>query len=295
MISSIKRVLVATDLTEMDDKLLSFVRQISERVKIEKIYLTHIIPNMLVPANAELAFHKMFSSGYPIDEKVRDVLLGKSSQYFEGTDIDVAFEVVEGKAYQKLLEMIELKNIDLLVVGNKEQSEGSGITARRIARKAKCNILFIPENIPEKINEILVPIDFSKNSARALKNALSLSNGNTLVTAVNIIQMLHTDYYTGLAMNIDFRESMREKAIDAFDDFQLEYVSNKDRDRLKTEVVINETDNVTTQLKDYLRRHKFDLIVMGAKGHTLFELFLMGSVTESFVDSYAKTPVLVIR
>lgn len=292
---AMKKVLLAMDLTEMDDKLLSFVNQVSKHLGIEKLYLVHIIPKLLVPPNTELSSQKMFDTNSSIDEKIKDLLVGKSDQYFEESEIDVAVEVLEGKAYQEILDMVELKKIDLLVVGKKEESEGSGITARRIARKASCNILFVTENIPEQIEKILVPIDFSKNSVRALNAAMRFRVEDLKVTAINVIQMLQTDYYFGLATNTDYREAMRESTINAFEVFQDEYVAVEDQAKFQTEVLINESGSVTARLKEYLWNREFDIIVMGAKGHSLFENFLMGSVTESFVSSFSKTPVLIVR
>jgi nucleotide-binding universal stress UspA family protein len=292
MKNSFNRVLIATDLSEMDDRLLTFVAQLSKQVKIEKVYLAHIIPNMLVPIDSELEFHKMFTSGYPIDEKVRDVLKGKSMEYFEASDFKVEVEVVEGKAYSKLLEMVELKEIDLLVVGNKEKSEGSGITARKIARKAECNVLFVPHSPPEKIRQILVPIDFSAYSIRALKTAIEWKK-DVEVTALNVVNLLLTDQYYGIAMNPKYRKSVIDNAWEAFYDLQKQ-PDFKDADFHK-DVVINNYSNVSSQLKDYLRKKDFDLIVMGAKGHSAFENFILGSVTETFVNIYAAKPILIIR
>ena len=288
-----KRILIASDLSEMDDRLLSFVKLLSNHVKIEKVYLCHIIPNMLVPANVDLEFHKMFTTGYPIDEKVKDVLLSKSNEQFGASDFKVDIEVVEGKAYTKLLEMIKLKEIDLLVVGNKEESEGSGITTRRLARNVKCNVLFVPITTPETINNILVPLDFSEYSIRALKTALQMGKDKASVTALNIISLLLTDHYYGLSMNSKYRKSIIDMAWEAFD--ELQKIDDLKGNSFHKDVVINDYTNVSTQLKDYLQKKEFDMVVLGAKGHSVFENFLMGSVTESFVNSYSKTPILIIR
>ena len=293
MKNSFKRILIASDLSEMDDRLMSFVQQLSKRVQVEKVYLFHVIPNMLVPANVDLEFHKMFTTGYPVDEKVRDVLTEKSLEHFDGSDFKVELEVVEGKAYTKLLEMVKLKEIDLLVVGNKEQSEGSGITTRRIARKVECNVLFVPLNLPKTIENILVPVDFSEYSIKALKTALHLGNQETKVTALNVVTLLLSDQYYGMTMNPKYRKSIVDMAWEAFGDLQKNH-SFKDEEFQK-EVVVNDYYNVSSQLRDYLRDRDFDMVVMGAKGHSVFENFLMGSVTESFVNAYSKTPILIIR
>lgn len=293
MENSFKRILIASDLSEMDDRLMSFVAQLSKRVKVEKVYLLHIIPNMLVPEKVELEFHKMFTTEYPIDEKVKDMLKDKSMEHFDGSGFKVDIEVVEGKASKKLLEMVKLKEIDLLVIGNKEQSEGSGITARRVARKVDCNVLFVPTTLPKAIESILVPVDFSDYAVRALKTALILGKETATITALNIVNLMLSDRYYGVPVDPDHRKQMMDIAWDYFANLQKSEVFKNDH--FKKEVVVNEHNNVSAQLRDYLGNNDFDMVVMGAKGHSVFEYFLMGSVTESFVNTYNKKPILVIR
>lgn len=291
--NSFKRVLIASDLSETDDLLMSFVQQLSKQMKIEKVYLSHIIPNILVPAGSEVEFHKLFTAGYPLDEKVRDVLVGKSLDYFDQKEIDVEVEVVEGKAYTKLLETIKEKEIDLLVVGNKSQSEGSGITARRIARKVGCSVLFVPQTPVKKINRVLVPIDFSDYSGNALKTALELGKNQWEVSAMHVVNLLRSDQYYGITLNPEFRQTMVDKAWEAFHDFQKK-MGLPDAD-FEKEVVINNFTNVAAQIKNYLKDKDYDLIVIGARGHSVFESFLLGSVAETFVNTFVEKPILIIR
>ncbi len=293
MTYSFKKVIIAADLSETDDNLIFYTQLLTQQTGLEKLYLAHIIPNMLVPENSKMAFEQMFQSDIPIQEKVRDTLSNKFKQYFSDSTIEPGFEVLEGNAYKKLLELIEQKGADLLVVGKKKHSEGSGITAKRITRKAPCHILFIPEEIPEKIQNIVVPVDFSENSARALKAAYALKPETAKITALNVVRILYTDYYIGLDQNKVFRNSMQEQAMQAFVDFEQKYALEDMG--LQKEVIINEYNNVSSQLNDYLQEHKAELVVMGAQGHTALQSFLLGSVTESFIDRTPDVPVLVIR
>ena len=117
-----------------------------------------------------MEFHKLFAPEYPVDEKIRDKIALDVQDTFESLKgIDLSIEVREGAPYEKLIHWTDVKDVDLLVVGQKQTSEGSGITAKRVARKSKCNVLFIPEKASSDISNILVPIDFSDNSAKAFK------------------------------------------------------------------------------------------------------------------------------
>ena len=63
---------------------------------------------------------------------------------------------MEGIPYEKLIHWIKVKEIDLLVVGHKEVSDGSGITAKRVARTSKCNVIFVPEDFNKKLEYLVL-------------------------------------------------------------------------------------------------------------------------------------------
>lgn len=43
------------------------------------------------------------------------------------------------------------------------------------------------------------------------------------------------------------------------------------------------------------RRNKFGMIIMGAKGHSAFERFFLGSVTEKVISKDSKLPLLIVN
>jgi len=170
-----KNTMVAMDLSEMDEHVLGFTKLISKALDIKKLDAIHIIPDLLIPENADLQFHQLFGIGYPLDERIKDKIDEQVAPVFGDNGVETTINVVEGKPYEKLLHWAEVKDSNLVVVGKKSKSSGSGITAKRVARKVKCNVLFVPEKAPKAIKKILVPIDFSENSARAMLKAYELS------------------------------------------------------------------------------------------------------------------------
>jgi hypothetical protein len=72
------------------------------------------------PKQLDVAFQKLFAPEYPIDEKVKDKL-SLDAQEILGEEPPFPFkvEVREGKPYEKLLHWIDIKEIQLLVVGRK--------------------------------------------------------------------------------------------------------------------------------------------------------------------------------
>ena len=127
MKSTFERILIATDLSEVDEKLFAFTDHLVQKEVVRKIYCVHIIPNFSDPQKEDLAFHKKFTKGYPLDEKVKDMIQQRLKGFFKDLEGSIDVDVIEGKPYQKLLQWIDNKEVDLVVVGYKEKSEGSGV------------------------------------------------------------------------------------------------------------------------------------------------------------------------
>lgn len=293
---SIRRAIVALDLSDADRYVFRYLAANAALMGIKKAYFVHIMPDFTIPKHVDVEFQKLFAPEYPIDEKVRDKL-GFDIQEAFGDDVEMEYsvEVIEGKPYEKLLHWTKVKEADLLVVGKKETSEGSGITARRVARNARCNILFLPTESNREIEHIIVPIDFSAHSLHAIQSALSIRNRNedTLVHGLYIVDLPPEDYYSRSLPGRGYRGVLMESAQIAFDrfvednglakgEFEMHFLENKQHD-------------IAGHIEDFALEKRNSIIIMGAKGHSPFETFLFGSVTEKLAERFNKLPLLIVR
>jgi len=294
---SFNRAMVALDLSNMDRQLLEYLAALGPLLGIRKVYLLHAIPDFSMPKNVDVEFHKLFNPEYPIDEKIRNKIELDVRELFDRVPgIEFAIEVVEGKPYEKLLHWVDVKEIDLLVVGHKEVSEGSGITPRRVARKAECHVLFVPPDSPRRLRRIVVPIDFSDNSLRALEmaHAIKRAQPEIAVQCVYVVDMPPADYYIRPFDNTGYRRLLLDSARNAYQQFLKENGIDPDQ-LLEAEFIPNEFSNVAAHLGEYVRQQAVDLVIIGAQGHSAFEHFIFGSVTERFVERNKSQPVLVMR
>jgi nucleotide-binding universal stress UspA family protein len=294
--TAFNRTMMACDLSDMDKHMLRFLKTIREALNIKKLYFIHIMPDVALPQNADLEFHKLFSSEYPVDEKIEDkIKLDIEEVMGSEHDLDFDIEVVEGQPYQKLIHWADVKEVGLLVVGRKKDSQGSGITARRVARHAKPNILFVPEDANEEVTRILVPIDYSDNSARAMRTALNIqgrSEAEVKVIGIHIIDMPPADYYMRPVEHTGFVQMLEDSAKKAYNNFMEAHAFSSAQ--VEPVFIDNMYNNTAAHLNDYAMDENIDLIIMGAQGHSAFNSFLFGSVTEKLVNQIEK-PVLIIR
>lgn len=293
--STHERILIGLDLSEMDRQLMHAARLLVSVLQTEKIYLLHVMPDFTVPKEAGADFHQRFAPDQPVDEKVK-ISLEKAAKEVFGTVIDnIIVDVREGKPYQKLLHWMEVKNASLLLVGHKSASQGSGITARRVARNVDGDVLFVPEEKREGIERIVVPIDFSENSARAVQAALHWKRHHvdTMIDLVYFIDMPPSDYYVGAARDAGLRAALKDSAKAAYRRFMAEFGLNEQE--VHMQFSDNAYSNVALHIDEFAKEKEADMIVIGAQGHSAFERFLFGSVTEKLADVNRERFMWVIR
>lgn len=296
MKTGFERVLVALDLSPADRKILQMVAALEPLLGFRKIYFFHVVPDFKMPGNIEMEFHKLFAPEYPIDEKIRGMIAQDVQEIFgERPGVDMQIDVVEGKPFQKLMHWMDVKDIDLIVVGHKQLSEGSGIVARRVARQSHCHVLFVPDNGIPATERILAPVDFSDASARSLKEALALAKAqsNAAVKALYVVDMPPSDYYMRSFDSEGFRAVLRQSAKTAFVNFLQE--QQIDPSALEEVIIDNAYSNVALHISEYAQAMDAGMIVIGAQGHSPLENFIFGSVTEKVVDRQNDKAVLVIR
>lgn len=294
--TAFRRILVAMDLSVMDSKLMEWVGILHPKLSFQKAYFLHVMPDFSAPKNVDIAFHTLFSTDYPADEKVRDRLVEDVEKYLgKKASLELAIEVREGKPYQKVIHLSAAKDVQLLIIGRKKQSEGSGISARRIARAAKCNALVVPENARAQLKHILVPVDFSDLSAKALRIALSISTKHpeVKVTALHVMDMPPSNYFDRPYANAGLQQMLRDAAKDSFRSFLVE-MADKTPFTLSEVILDNVFNNTARHINNYALTQDVDLVIMGAQGHSNWENLWFGSVAEKVVEA-TNCPVLIVR
>ena len=144
----------------------------------------------------------------------------------------------------------------------------------------------------EHYNNILVPMDGSKESEAALVRAIELTNDAGDNGILSILNVLDTRAFQNVA---------------SFDDTMVEAVSDETRktlDKYKQQAIDAGVKNVDYLIeygspkaliaKDVPNEVNADIIVIGATGLNAVERLVIGSVTE-FVTRTANIDVLVVR
>ena len=134
-------------------------------------------------------------------------------------------------------------------------------------------------------DRILVPIDFSEASLKALEETLLFAEASTAVHAIHVLSRLEPTEPGVVWQSID-TERRKENVQKAF--------AEKFPDKHEAISFAVEMGEPSAKIIDYAEQHQIGLIVMPSRGHTGLTRFLMGSVTER-VMRFAHCPILVLR
>ncbi len=133
--------------------------------------------------------------------------------------------------------------------------------------------------------KILVPIDFSENSIKALELALSLNKKQkTTIILVNIVELVY-DFASQAALALD---GMHRDASKILNELKAKYTA----DHLDFKLLIEE-GTASISIARMATQHEADLIVMGTSGAGEFKKFIMGSTTRNLLKE-TNTSVLVV-
>jgi nucleotide-binding universal stress UspA family protein len=137
----------------------------------------------------------------------------------------------------------------------------------------------------ERIRKILVPLDGSKNSLRGLNKAIYLAQEHE--ASLVFIHVIHR-------LPKRKEKTIPENGITQDDPTFLvtaEMLAKKNGIPSSGRVIIGDPGHA---IMDYANTHGIDLIVMGARGLSVFKKIFLGSVS-SYVLQKAKVAVMVVK
>ena len=289
-----KNVLIALDLTKMDDTILDYANILFKAMQPENVYCYHVSPIPELPRDINTKVFKDFLSDRA-EMLLSDIQEVEKRHLGKKTEFNIEFIVDQGSPFEELLKFSKEKNIDLIIVGKKKIAGGSGILASKLARKSNCSVLFVTENAKPEINKILIPVDFSENSAEAVKRAFDL---NVAMKEPEIIIQNVYEVPAALAFQIgrtpeQFDSIIKKNIDEAYNNF-ISHMRHRPSN-LKAEYTDNVMDNPAKHIEDYAERNNIDLIMIGSRGHSTLERLFLGSVTEKLLAYNNSIPVLIIR
>ena len=294
----LKKIMVCLDATEIDNSLIEFASFLARTESAESIYFVNIIKKAQLPTDLKKEFPDLMERAL-IDRKKE--LEKKVIERFDLTlGIKVKIAVETGSMPSRhILKLAEKHNIDAIVVGRKQNIKSSSVVTQRLARRATCSLLVVPEKEYTSVSKIMVAADFSKESVSAMKEAVAVAlKESTPNNQVEII--LHHSYQVPVGYHYSgksFEQSamvMKENAKKNYRKF-MNKIDTKGI-QVTPNFTLVKNEDVSANIEENARKHQVDLLVIGGKGKTASTAFIpIGTNTEKLISRVNDIPLLVVR
>ena len=268
----LKKVLLATDFSKSCENVVKTAIGLAKTIQ-SKIILIHVLPDDIINEKAKLLLN---------EAAIRE--LGVINDRIKSEDIKTDEPILEyGSHYDKIVQTADNINANVILIGSGEKSKNDvfqlGTTAEKIIRKSNKPVWVVKKDNPLNVKNIFCPIDFSPESNRALKNAITITRR---FKAKLIIFSVYELYYSGLLrIKHDWDEENENISSEHLRNFN-SFLEDFNLIDLNWDKEIQSGDPAT-EILGAISRHKSDLLIMGTTGKSGLSKLIMGSVTEKVI------------
>jgi len=138
----------------------------------------------------------------------------------------------------------------------------------------------------QKINNILVPLDGSKDSIRGLDKAISIAKqSDGVITGINVVTVAPT-----LASSvINYKKFLTKKAEEMLDSAKKN--CEKQDVKFSSKILYG---SPASKIAEFAEKGKFDVVVVGSRGIGGIKGAILGSVANTIVHK-SKVSVLIVK
>jgi nucleotide-binding universal stress UspA family protein len=220
-----------------------------------------------------------------------EMALSKAKEMAKSSRVSITTISEEGEPYERILDVAEAENCDLIAMGTKGISGLEkvlvGSVAAAVIGHSHRDVLVIPAKSQIGWQKILVTTDGSKYSKAAVERAINYAKAyGSELTAVAVVDA--PAELSGVAPGAV--EDMIKKA----KRYVEEVKSQADSAGLKAETFVLEGEEAYRKITDFAAGHHINIIVMGSHGRKGLSKLLIGSVAEKIIG-YAHCPVLIAK
>ena len=151
-----KNILVAVDLTDMDETLIRYAHFLQKKLNLDIVHFVHNI------------------KGYEVDDVLEDLLEGKDIRRLIEKNLKTKIARVFTQENTYTLDILEhdsteynlkawarKQEVDTILLGFKQEQFGTAAMAQKLIRMFKGNVMLVPRTASLQWNRILVPTDLS--------------------------------------------------------------------------------------------------------------------------------------
>ncbi len=283
----LRKILFPTDFSECAQGAMPHAVRLAE-VHDAELQLLHV-----------LVLHSMAAmeaiEPFPGEEAAKQTFEAAASER-EGARVthDVTRAIAAAPA---ILDYADAQAIDLIVIGSHGRRGIRrlllGSVAEEVLRDARCPVLIVREekepHAEVDVTRILVPVDFSKQTALALDYAYELAG--TFGASLDLLHVVEVPTYPDFY--VPFSAALETTAVrqDAWDRLEALADPLRTAHEVRTHVKVGRT---VIEVTDFAEKGGHDLIVLPSHGYSGLERVLLGSVAEGVLRR-TPCPVLTVK
>jgi len=212
-------------------------------------------------------------------------------------DLPVESEIVirQGKPAEMISRLASDQQVDMVIAATHGKAGFKrillGSVTEKLIKTLHCPLLVLPpreHDFPStaafEMKKILIGCDFSSDSSLAFDYGLSLAQ--EFQAALYLSHVIKPSLYKDEREGLNQLRSRLEKTLDGM-------VPEACRDWCTIETAVLDGEPYQA-LMSYASEQGIDMIVLGIRGHTLFEKLLVGSTTDRLIR-HSPVPVLAVR
>lgn len=294
--SAIRSILVGIDFSSCSAVALA------QAIRLARIWGSVVHPVHVIDTIAVTELEEALA---PIQKEIRGALLLEATQAWKAfaAEIDgasaLSFEVAINNRVVAVLESAQRVKADLIVLGafsGVDPDLGIGTTASACVRRASGDVLLAREDHRGPYGRIVVGIDFSETSRRALEGALLMANSDGAE-----LHVLHVFTPPWLALHWrspteDTSPAMQHRYRGALEERLREFSAPVLAGAAARTVHhhVHDHEGHRSGIVEYAMSVQADLIVVGTRGRTNLRDILLGSTAEKTLRD-CSTSVLAVR
>lgn len=278
----LKHILVATDLSPYARNAAERAAYLSkaQKASLDLLYVANPAPferlKQLVVPDDDLLTRVLDSAG----EKIRAL----AAMLFQRYDISAGVQVASGSVTTEITRVVQDKHSSLLVCGARGQSVARrlllGSTVQKMLSRMPCPLLVVKPAPRDAYRTVLVPVDFSPVSLRAIELARRIAPQAEIILLhvyeapfESSVRFAHIDHDT----LTHYRNVIRKDAVT-----QLAALSKAAGMPDVRQIVVH--GDPGWRIAEQEQELECDLIVVGKQGTSALEELLVGSVTKHVLN-----------
>ncbi len=279
-----QRILAALDARQVSAYFLQGIAQWAKAFQA-RLILLHVVPQEeFVPPTLQEVFSQTTQRvRAEMDQRLAE--LAESLQKNYGVTVEATW-IRMGIPHEEVVAGCQDQGCDLIAIGYRlgDTSEDLGSTAYRILTRSPVPVLVYPHRPPTEPRRILVPVDLSETSLKALEKAFEVAP----VFGAEVV-VLHV---------IELLESLAPQEAQARVEREVEEILKRRLHRVAGSVPyrvrIERRYEALPGILDAIEDEQPDLLIMASHGRSGLQHWLMGSVTEKVLRS-VEVPALVFK